>query len=479
MVALAIVNSGLSPFEPLTLHNQASPWGFVLITKLMAFLFGPGDLQFRLPGILLYFCAVSYLTQYWKRRFGNLFAFSFAFILLFNPFLLRYSTEFKHYIFEFSFAIFILVGYLEYRQGLRRGILVYSLAVALSLFFGISIIIVVSAVFTVEIISMLRISFRKAITSRWLFSHAAFFILFLVWYFVSITPNLKFNIQNYQNFFGIELDPAKLIDADHWESVYEILGSCILPAHSIIFQLSGLSAILLWIAGIMDLRKPSVTFFPLTYLFVYALNLLGLYPILLDRHLMFILPSLYLIYGFLADKLSGLFNSHTIRAAFFVILMGISSISLIDAHLNRSFFFQEFKPLLKTLAPSDRVFVHFAAQPGYYWYKEILYPWLPDPLNPPVNAQSGPKISSEKMREDFEKYFILPGAFPAVAQLTMTEDAHLYNEYMLNHIISAGKSKLVVSHRTGTQLRNMIGDVCEYTYFARTKASYILEISCP
>ena len=61
----------------------------------------------------------------------------------------------------------------------------------------------------------------------------------------------------------------------------------------------------------------------------------------------------------------------------------------------------------------------------------------------------------------------------------MTDDAYLYSEYLLEQVVSAGDSRLVVSHRSGKQLRNMIGEVCEYTYLARTKASYILEISCP
>ncbi|MDP2964417.1 MAG: hypothetical protein Q8N39_00080 [Pelolinea sp.] len=116
MVALSITESGLSPFEPLKAYNQVSPWGFVLITKLVSFLFGAGDLQFRLPGILMYFSAMSYLSLFLKRHYGITISLVFTFMMLSNPLLLQYSTEFKHYIYEFSFVIILLTSYFEIQE---------------------------------------------------------------------------------------------------------------------------------------------------------------------------------------------------------------------------------------------------------------------------------------------------------------------------------------------------------------------------
>ena len=478
MLAISIMESGLSPFEPLTAHNQISPWGFVLITRLVSALFGAGDLQFRLPGILVYFTAMGAFFLFLRKRFGVMIAFAFTFVMLSNPLLLRYSTEFKHYVYEFSFSILLLISYLEMREKTPGAVYVYAISAGLSIFFGISIIIIIAAIFTAGMLLRMKLSIKKAFLSGWFYLHLLFFAVFLVWYTVSITPNLKYNLLNYPHIYNVDLDFSKLWNVTHWGKAYNILLSSILEPHGVIFLLSITVAGFLYFADAIDLRSPIITIPVLIYLFVYLLNFAGLYPILLDRHLLFILPVVYLLFAFLVHQLAALAKNQSVKIIISVVLISFSTRILVDNHTRNLFFFQEIKPVLENLQTSDKVFLYFSAQPGYNWYKYSLYKRLPEPVNPDVNPVSSPRISRDEMQSNLEELITKPGAWPAVVQLTTTDKAIIYDRYLADRIISAGQSKVIFSHRSGLQMRTILEETCELTYFESRKGALILDANC-
>lgn len=314
MVALSITESGLSPFEPLKAYNQVSPWGFVLITKLVSFLFGAGDLQFRLPGILMYFSAMSYLSLFLKRHYGITISLVFTFMMLSNPLLLQYSTEFKHYIYEFSFVIILLTSYFEIQEKNNSAKYIYGISSGVSIFFCISTVFVVAAIFGTEMLLRLRFSFKKAFLSKWFVLHITYFAVFLVWYVVSITPNLNYNLINYPYIYNVDLGLGNLWNINHWGKVRLILVSSLMEPQSAILLFCILATIFLFISKKINNCKFSIIAIPFfIYMLVYLLNFAGKYPILLDRHFLFMLPTVYLLFAFLVFQLATISRNNLFR----------------------------------------------------------------------------------------------------------------------------------------------------------------------
>jgi len=478
MVAVSIVKSGLSPFEPLKAYNQVSPWGFVLTTKFVSYLFGAGDLQFRLPGIIVYFTSLCYFYQFTKRHFGNLIAFTFAFMMLSNPLLLYYSTEFKHYVYEFSFTIFLLISYLEMHEKKPRAEAIYAISTGFSIFFGISIIFVTASIFAIEMLLRLKVSVKNTFKSKWLFLHLLYFAVFLIWYFISITPNLQNNLMNYPNVYDVTTDISKLWNIGYWGKPIIILQSSILIPHSIIFFLCVIFSVLLTKTRIFILNNPIIFTPVLIYLIMYFLNFIGKYPILKERHLLFVLPTIYLVFAFLIHKLTNLANTKSVKYMISVLLVSLSTYYLVDYQEKNQFFFQELKPVLANLNPSDKVFLYFSAQPAYNWYKQSLYNNLPKPINPDVNTISGPMISLDEMESHLEESLTKPGAWPSIAKLTKSKKRDVYHNYLANLIIGEGKSKVVFSHRSDTEMRNLLLETCNVTIFSSKYGSYIYDVNC-
>lgn len=478
MVALAIVQSGISPFEPLVAHNQVSPWGFVMITRLVEALFGAGDLQFRIPGILVYLTAVGYFSQFIKRRYGLLVASAITITMLANPLLLRYSTEFKHYLYEFSFVIFLLISYFEMKENITRAKYIYTFSLGLSLFFGVSIIFVVASIFTTEMLSRLKYSFKTGILSHWLLLNLVFFTLFAIWYFASVTPNLKYNLLNYPHIYNVDLGPGNLLNLNHWAKVLVVIITSILIPQSIALLVCLLAVVYLRIKKKITLNRPIFLIPVLVYLFIYLLNFAGFYPILLDRHLLFILPTFYLLFAYALSQFTAIFNKNMFRLIAFFIVVGFSALTLADYHIHNQFFFQEIKPVLKTIKTSDRVFLYFSAQPGYDWYKYSLYPNLPEPVNPHVNAATGLRIPLEEMEANLPKLITEPGAWPTIALLTTTDNSIIYEQYLESQIKAAGKSLLVISHRSGIQLRDLLKESCGLKGLEVKRGAAVYEVDC-
>lgn len=480
MAALVIVNSSLSPFAPLVVYNQVSPWGFVLLTRLSQALFGAGDLQFRIPGLLFYLTGMFFLSRFFKQRYGLLTASAMTIAMLANPLLLRYSTEFKHYIYEFTFVVLILVNYLQWKDGRTRTLWAYAASILFSIIFGVSIVFIIGAIFIFESFDHLKKSPRNFIQSQWLILHAVYGALFLVWYIFSITPNLTYNLMNYPHIYGVDLGPVNLTNLSHWGKVLVNAILSIMIPQSVLFLicLSGFIIFRTWE------RKPSnwaILLLPvLVYLIIYAANFSGFYPILVDRHLLYTLPVFYLLFAYALTHFSLIFDMKWLGAAAPVILIITSLITLGVYHFNNEFFFQEIKPVLAEIQPEDDLFVYFTAQPGYDWYQRTRYPDLPEPMNPRVNPASGPAVPLEEMIADLPNRIEETGAWPTIALLTQLEDAHLYEEeYMGDMIIRDGDSLLLISHRSGLYLRDYLKETCEISRKFRRPGASVYQVDCP
>ncbi len=480
MVALSIAKSGISPFKPLESYNQVSPWGFVLVTKLVIFLFGVGDLQFRLPGILMYFGSMGYLAYFLKRRYGLIIALVFSFVILANPTLLRYSTEFKPYVYEFSFVSILLTSYYEIIKNEKIAKYIYAITVGLSLFFGISIIIVIAAIFGVEMLRRLRLSFRKPFKSKWFWFHVLAFAGFLAWYIVSITPNLSFNLLNYQQVFKVEVDLSKITNITYWKKLFDLINSVIKLRISQLLFLSLLAVFYLALSKKVSQLDFSIISIPLVvYLLIYALNFAGIYPIVEYRYILFVIPTIYHFFAYLIFNIHSAIATRIIPYLLLLVLVYSSANILISYQEGRRFFFQEIKPILRTLSPTDKVFLYFSAQPGYDWYKLSLYKDLPIPLNPNVNSDSGPAIPQEVMNSNLPEKITESGAWPAIALLTKTENSDTYNSYLIDQIIQARHSKVVFSHRDGEEFRKTLKNLCGFSYLEMNKGAYIIDVTCP
>lgn len=479
MVALALVNSELSPFVPTTLYNQVAPWGFMLITRLSQIFFGAGDLQFRLPGLVFYTFGMIILARYLKQRFNLATASAITIAMLANPLLLQYSTEFKPYVYEFTFAILVLVSFLKMEDGDSHAFRVYSASILLSIFFSISTVFIIGAVFLIEGIKQVRMPPKEFFTSRWFILHLVYGILFLAWYMLSITPNLRFNLMNYPHIYSVDLGPDNLTNLAHWGKVLVNAILSMLVPQSILF--------LLCLIGLLfnpkHEKSPSNKAFLiipiLVYGLIYAANFTGFYPILIDRHLLYTLPVFYLLFAYSLNNLISCFNHKMLKAAAPAVLIVMAMTTLAIHHLNNKFFFQELKPVLTEIQPDDDVFIYFTAQPGYDWYKLTQYPELPEPLNTRVNPASGPRLPIEDLASDLSERIMDVGAWPAMAYLTQTDDAYLYDEDYLGEMIKEkGNSLLLISHRSGKLLREYLQEPCEIERVISRRGASIFSVSC-
>jgi hypothetical protein len=215
-------------------------------------------------------------------------------------------------------------------------------------------------------------------------------------------------------------------------------------------------------------------------LIIYAANFSGYYPILVDRHLLYTLPVFYLLFAYALTHFSMNLDLKWLKAAAPIILILIALITSGIYYFNNEFFFQEIKPVLEEIQPDDDLFVYFAAQPGYEWYKFIRYQDLPEPINPQINPASGPAIPLEEMIADLPNRIKETGAWPTIALLTQLKEAHLYEEeYMGDMIKKEAESLLLISHRSGLYLRNYLEETCGISRIFRRPGASVYQVNCP
>ena len=478
MLALSIVESSGSPFERLPLHNQSSPWGFVIFAKLFGYLFGIHDLSFRLPGILFYYVSIFVFIKYLYQRFGFANALVVGILVLSNPILLRYSTEFKHYIFEASLTFLLITFYSDFKIEGKHAESLYMLSLFAAVFIGISNIFIVGSIFFVEVISWRNYPVASSKKKRWIAAHALFVILFVIWYVVSIRLNLENNVLNYPHVYDVDFQPQKLLKLGYWFRLMKILRESTPPMHLAIPGLILAFAFLFQHKTRSHDRRGMLLLPLFAYLLIYLLNIIGIYPILKARHFLFFIPLIYLVIAYVINDLRQFPFKNLARSAFFAIMLLPSLLKMAESHLKRTCFFQEMKPVLKTIGQSDDLVVYFSAQPAYEWYRKSLFPDLPDPVNPLVETKSGPKIPIEDIKTNTKELISKRGAWPSITISTITEGSDYYDAYLFDYIKNRKEVFVLFSHRDDRNLRKKIELECKITTASKAEGVILFKVNC-
>jgi hypothetical protein len=477
MLAMATVKSGFSPFKTLAAHNQSAPWGFISIVKIFGNLFGINDLIFRLPGLVMFSFSLFVFLRFIYKRFGFANSFILCIAILANPILLRYATEYKHYIFEVSLTFLLLTYYLEYKSGNITARFYYAITLFVSIFFGISNIFIAGAIFLVEGFSRIKKPYRNILKSKWFVLHFIFICVFTIWYFASIRVNLKFNVLNYPHIYAVSFQPEKLLNLSYWLRILKILWKSAPITQSVIFLTCLLMAAVQQLLTKKQVGR-QIIFIPITiYLLVYLLNILGFYPILKERHLLFILPSLYVLFSYLLNFQKNFPYGNIVQTFFFIALFFSSIYNAFINHNERSYFFQEMKPVLNTIKESDKVVVYFSAQPAYEWYSLTLFPDLPDPINPPVNTISGEKLPIQNVKHNLGDSVSQTGAWPAIA-LSTRSDSEYYDEYLFHIIKNETHLFVLFAQRDDRNLRSKIAESCEIVTAEKAEGVILFRVDC-
>jgi hypothetical protein len=471
-LALSIVNSTISPFEPLALYDQATPWGYLVIIKVVSIIFGEGDLQFRMPGLLVYNVACLYILVFMIKNYGAFVALLVATNMMLNPILLRYSTEFKHYVLEFSLSAVVVVSFLRLKNNEPHAKYVYAIAVIFSIFFGISNVLVNTATFLTKLLDKHFFNLRQILTSKWILFHAVYLALFTVWYIVSIRPSTIFQLSNYP-VYDVNVSFASLFQVSYWFQLVDIIEQLMGSRVSFLLSLVCIAAVIIPLSNEGRILQPILILFFIVCFFVYALNIIGVLPIRLPRHFIFLLPPLYLFFAFMLSQLYSYNQQKSLEIIITVVLILFPVLQLIQQHVVNSRSADEIKTELSTIEESNRVFVDFFSQPVYQWYQRTLYNHLPDP-EILVNPKSGMKLDFSVGSEDLEPFITQVGSWPTIGLSVLNNSDLLYERFIVSKIVQAPEATLVVSNIAGAKLVRELASVCHVSYRSKT----IVHVAC-
>lgn len=488
MMGVAILESGLSPFEPLTRYDQATTYGMHVLTYWVTSIFGYGNMIIRLPVLLTYFLTMVVLSDFLKKQYGFLVAFTVLFMMLINASLLRYATEFKHYGFEISFTVLLLVTYIQYRHDKSRGHLIrYLLLMLIGIFFGISTLLVVTSIFVVESLLELQVFYQQTagkwshrlieviksyIRTPFVVIHMIYYGVFLAWYIISIRPSTYYQITNYA---PPTVTLNQVLSLDYWLHTLKLIAWGLIGQLTIVPLLILLVMVLYFIFH----RKYRLAILALIFLSLYfvihILNIIGIYPILSARQLLFIAPIVYLL---IAEVLAQLLKWK-------ILLQIISAFMIIFSSLNMMFYYSysdiwDFKlpEALEEIQPSDTVFVHLTGQPIYDWYKSTHYPDLPEQAEPVIGSETGSLVPYEDMIAELEGNMGRSGAWGSVIHITYTAPTDVYDDYFIQQVMSVEQSKIFNYWTLDWKYRELLDENCDVTPLGEGRI-WIAEVSCP
>lgn len=481
MMGIAILESGLSPFEPLTQYEQTTTYGLHLLTILTTNIFGYGNIAMRLPILLIFFVVLVLWGYFLKEHYSGLTAFTVTVMMMCNTSLLRYATEFKHYGIEAAFTMLLLMTYLRYRQSkTQQNLIIHVFIAILAVFFGLSTALVVTSIFIYECLSYLYSqlknetpinAIRSLIMRGWVWGHALYYGLLFLWYVFSI----RVVTANYTNYQSLQSSLESLLDPSYWLNTLGQIGWGMFGV-VISFPFLLILPIIIYLIVIKRHKNLPFIIFIMVYLLIHALNIAGLYPILSGRHFIFMIPIIYLVFAELFHLLTPRQSIATVASALIV-----SSVFLNYAVFHRYMDIWDFQlpDDLALIEPTDTVFNYLMGQPTYDWYKMTSDPHLPE-LSNSIGYESSPiRVTYEELQADFEGNISRPGAWHNVMRLRTVLVDLTYDEYFLEQVISTEHSKIFNYWTMSGYLRNEVAKHCTVTPLTDSWRVWVAEVRCP
>ncbi len=368
MLAINIVNrSFLDLLKPLDYH-QASPLGFLVVTKLFTILLGENEFALRLfPFIggvisifLFYKLSKEYLTP-----LGVLIAVAFFSL---NEQLYRYSSEFKQYSTDVLFTLILCLLFTKLKKNgiSNSNLIIFSLVGAITIWFSHPIVFVLAGIGLTTIFYFIRNSDWKCLLKVALVC-VIWFISFAGYYFISL-QNIKNDNQMLEYWQGsfIPLIPKSLGDIDKYIII-------LMGFFTYLMNMTAL-AILCFILGVIHIyqkRKDAFFIFILPVAITFFASGFFLYPFS-GRLILFLAPSILLFTSAGLEKLKIVTAPNNKIVILTVLLLFFVPFYKAGNDLIKSKDSEDIKTTLgyiqKHIKPKDEIYLYYGAVPAFNFY---------------------------------------------------------------------------------------------------------------
>jgi hypothetical protein len=428
---LKIIDIG-DAFYALPLFDQASPLGATLALKAFAVI---TDFNFPLMRLALLLTSF-YLIYLMAAAAGINKAIPFVLFWL-SPALVQYSTELKQYSFELMASYVVILTILLPQRWWLQG------ANALALLFSFGAIIEVAAQILLRAKEVLE---RRGISVRTVGGLAASLAV-LAFFYLFGKHLTDLNTENYHDnaykTVGLPLDIARLV------KTYYL-------AHGPLLLISAV-AVLVWAWRTVGWRElladRMVQFLLVTNVAVVVLRLIGLYPAVAPRHIIWTVPITICVVAIWIARLSE-GNERGLRWAMVAgLALGIVSISRVPMEVaNDRQLFAE----VANLPPGTDVLLNLGAQGSVDLYTPDKQPGLLEHrFHGRLSPVTGPLISEQAAMEDFAPNAQRPGVF---GSWTYFEKNHDYRPLWKFFIGSVGAADFYIANSHQTPIGSAVLD---------------------
>lgn len=471
MLGIAINNTSLSDLLQLKNYEQATPLLHFLISKAILVLWGNSDTILRIPSIVVFSCATIIALSLLKTKSERITLLALVFG---STEIVRYSTEFKHYIFEFSVSLTIIMGWLNRETNFGRK--VYFVSIFASPFIGYSPIFIVTSTFVVGCVHLVRNTTRSE-SRNWYLVHLAYFLTFLLIHFLVNQPGIQLQINNWPEAYMPGLLSENWKDPATWKRLPDALLT-IFPGKKFA-RLALLAFSLSMLLFVIRKHNNSLKFSQLihvlitSFILIFAASLAGKYPIQLSRHFLFLSP---LIIMMLVFSISSISIKSKYFGAIFIILFAYHGTM---THNKKGVYFQETKRIIHAHSTQiDVVFV--GALPAYQWYTGKNTD--DTSIVGFVNSISAPRIVEEARIETFSAIAVKPGSWPWIWSLKNRPEFSVYLNWLANSIANRNVSRVLFTHHDDEQMSsfiNSLSSACTISTLDSDVGATLLSIECP
>ena len=172
MLALVVNVTPIDRLQTLAWYEQATPLAHYFLSKALISAFGDSDFWLRLPSSLIFLAAIYFSLIGITDKYQKI---ATIFLVFMSPDIFRYSTEYKHYIFEFAFSLIIVISWQAINK--RTYFWIYAACILLSIIATYSVVFVVLSIFLTEF--MRNRNMTRRFVFNWSILHIIYGTLFL------------------------------------------------------------------------------------------------------------------------------------------------------------------------------------------------------------------------------------------------------------------------------------------------------------
>ena len=473
MLALAVKATPIEHFVPLVLYEQATPILHFFTSKVVLYIFGDSDAWLRLPSILIFLISINIgVRMLWSTpQRVALLVFVFS-----SPEIIRYSSEYKHYIFEFSFSLAIISAWLAGRH--KSGYKIYAICALASIFLTYSVVLIVFSVFFTQFLFE-KIDIKNDFLRKWFVFHLFYGSVFIALHLFVNKPSVYLQITNWPQVYNPGLLSENWMQYKSWlrlpQGLFLALGGDDTVASFSLLAMFGIYFSFVKFNKYSVFAKKSILLLILMTASIYIFSLLGVYPIQSSRHLLFAAPSVLFV-------MIGLFNNvanfNKIFAALLILLFVI--IGILNNY-KKQYIFQESENIIRSHKKEINA-VFLGAQPAYGWYAgdyERSHEIIGE-----VNDASALRLVSDVSVKTMGDKIHISGAWPWIWSFRGSND---FEEYItwLAHSSSRGKStNILFSQHIDDKFDYMkvfiskLPPECSSSILAKDVGVYLLSVSC-